>query len=43
MTNLSRKEILIEQRARLQEQYEQLKATMDRLDYKTAHYEEIMA
>ena len=42
-TEAARKEILIEQRARLQEQYEQLKATMDRLDYKIAHYEEIMA
>ena len=42
-TEAARKEILIEQRARLQEQYEQLKTTMDRLDYKIAHYEEIMA
>lgn len=42
-TEAARKEILIEQRARLQEQYEQLKATMDRLDYKIAHYEEIMS
>ena len=42
-TEEARKDILVEQRARLQEQYEQLKATMDRLDYKIAHYEEIMA
>ncbi len=41
-TEEARKEILVEQRARLQEQYEQLKATMERLDYKIAHYEEIM-
>ena len=39
-TEEARKEILVEQRARLQEQYEQLKATMERLDYKIAHYEE---
>lgn len=42
-TEEARKEILVEQRARLQKQYEQLKATMKRLDYKIAHYEEIMA
>lgn len=42
-TEAARKEILVEQRARLQEQYDQLKATMERLDYKIAHYEEIMA
>ena len=41
-TEEARKDILIEQRARLQEQYEQLKATMERLDYKIAHYEELM-
>ena len=41
-TEEARKEILVEQRARLQKQYEQLKATMKRLDYKIAHYEEIM-
>ena len=41
-TEEARKDILVEQRARLQEQYEQLKATMERLDYKIAHYEEIM-
>jgi len=42
-TEAARKEILVEQRARLQEQYDQLKATMERLDYKIAHYEELMA
>ena len=42
-TEEARKDILVEQRARLQEQYEQLKATMERLDYKIAHYEELMA
>ncbi len=42
-TEAARKEILVEQRARLQEQYDQLKATMERLDYKIAHYEEHMA
>ena len=41
-TEEARKDILVEQRARLQEQYEQLKATMERLDYKIAHYEELM-
>ena len=41
-TEEARREILVEQRARLQKQYEQLKATMKRLDYKIAHYEEIM-
>ena len=41
-TEEARKEILVEQRTRLQEQYEQLKATMERLDYKIAHYEELM-
>jgi DNA-binding transcriptional MerR regulator len=42
-TEAARKEILVEQRARLQEQYDQLKATMERLDYKIAHYEDLMA
>ena len=42
-TEAARKEILVEQRARLQEQYDQLKATMERLDYKIAHYEELLA
>ncbi|WP_037351902.1 MerR family transcriptional regulator [Selenomonas sp. FC4001] len=41
-TEEARKDILVEQRTRLQEQYEQLKATMERLDYKIAHYEELM-
>ncbi len=41
-TEEARKDILVEQRARLQEQYEQLKTTMERLDYKIAHYEELM-
>ena len=41
-TEEARKDILVEQRARLQEQYEQLKATMERLDYKIAHYEDLM-
>lgn len=36
-----RKEILIEQRARLQKQAEYLKSTIERLDYKIEHYEEI--
>jgi len=37
-TEEARKDILVEQRARLQEQYEQLKATMERLDYKIDQY-----
>ncbi|SDP78265.1 MerR family transcriptional regulator [Selenomonas ruminantium] len=41
-TEEARKDILVEQRARLQEQYEQLKATMERLDYKIAYYKELM-
>lgn len=36
-----RKNILIEQRARLQEQEEHLRATIERLDYKIEHYEEL--
>ena len=42
-TEEARKEILIKQRTQLQEQYDQLKTTMERLDYKIANYEEIMA
>ena len=41
-TETARKDILVEQRARLQEQYEQLQATMARLDWKIAHYDEII-
>ncbi|MBQ4495704.1 MAG: MerR family transcriptional regulator [Selenomonadaceae bacterium] len=37
-----RKEILIEQRARLQRQAEHLRTTIERLDYKIEHYEELM-
>lgn len=37
-----RKEILIEQRARLQKQAEHLRTTIERLDYKIEHYEELM-
>lgn len=36
-----RKSILIEQRARLREQAEHLRATIERLDYKIDHYEEL--
>ena len=36
-----RKQILIEQRARLQQQAETLRATIERLDYKIDHYEEL--
>ncbi len=36
-----RKQILIEQRARLMEQEERLRATIERLDYKIEHYEEL--
>ncbi len=36
-----RKNILIEQRARLREQAEHLRATIERLDYKIDHYEEL--
>ena len=42
-TEEARKEILIKQRAQLQEQYDQLKTIMEKLGYKIAHYEEIMA
>ena len=38
-----RKNILIEQRARLQKQEEHLRATIERLDYKIDHYEELFA
>lgn len=38
-----RKNILIEQRARLQKQAEHLLSTIERLDYKIDHYEEIMS
>jgi len=36
-----RKKILIEQRARLRRQEEQLRETIKRLDYKIDHYEEL--
>ena len=36
-----RKQILIEQRARLHRQAETLRATIERLDYKIDHYEEL--
>ncbi|MBR4383105.1 MAG: MerR family transcriptional regulator [Selenomonadaceae bacterium] len=36
-----RKNILIEQRARLQQQAETLRTTIERLDYKIEHYEEL--
>ena len=36
-----RKQILIEQRARLQKQAETLRTTIERLDYKIDHYEEL--
>lgn len=38
-----RKNILIEQRARLQEQAERLHSTIERLDYKIEHYAELLA
>ena len=41
-TEEARKDILVEQRARLQEQYEQLQTTMGRLDWKISHYEEML-
>ena len=37
-----RKNILVEQRARLQNQMENLRSTIERLDYKIEHYEELM-
>ena len=38
-----RKNILIEQRARLQKQEEHLRATIERLDYKIENYEKLFA
>ncbi len=38
-----RKNILIEQRARLQEQAERLSTTIERLDYKIEHYADLLA
>ena len=38
-----RKKILIEQRARLQKQEEHLRSTIERLDYKIEHYQELIA
>jgi len=37
-----RKNILVEQRARLQSQMEHLRSTIERLDYKIEHYKELM-
>lgn len=37
-----RKNILVEQRARLQNQMEYLRSTIERLDYKIEHYGELM-
>ena len=37
-----RKNILVEQRTRLQNQLENLRSTIERLDYKIDHYEELM-
>lgn len=37
-----RKNILVEQRARLQNQMEHLRSTIERLDYKIEHYKELM-
>lgn len=41
-TEEARKDILVEQRARLQEQYENLVTTMKRLDWKIQHYDELL-
>ncbi len=41
-TEAARKDILVEQRARLQEQLETLQATIERLDYKISHYDEML-
>ena len=41
-TEEARKDILVEQRARLQEQLETLQSTIERLDYKISHYDEIL-
>ena len=38
-----RKEILVEQRTRLQKQAETLRTTIERLDYKIAHYDELFS
>ena len=38
-----RKNILIEQRAKLQAQEENLRSTIERLDYKIEHYQELIA
>ncbi|MBE8954271.1 MAG: MerR family transcriptional regulator [Quinella sp. 2Q5] len=38
-----RKDILIEQRARLIEQAEHLRTTIERLDYKIDHYEDLIS
>ena len=38
-----RKDILIEQRARLQKQAEHLRTTIERLDYKIENYEELIS
>ena len=37
-----RKNILVEQRTRLQNQMENLRSTIERLDYKIEHYKELM-
>ncbi|HIR53779.1 MAG TPA: MerR family transcriptional regulator [Candidatus Onthovicinus excrementipullorum] len=39
-TSQARKQILIEQRERLQEKLDQMQATLDRLDQKIEHYEQ---
>ena len=41
-TEAARKDILVEQRARLQEQYNQLQTTMTRLNWKISHYDELI-
>ena len=41
-TEAARKDILVEQRARLQEQYNQPQTTMSRLDWKISHYDELI-
>ena len=41
-TEAARKDILVEQRARLQEQLETLQSTIERLDYKISHYDEML-
>lgn len=42
-TEAARRDILVEQRARLAEQIEQMQSTLERLDYKISHYDELMA